>query len=196
MKKLLLRLPLLIPGFMVFGFAQAESTSLKNSTILIIRHAEKPEEGDGLTPAGEKRAAAYVDYFKGYKVDGKPLKLSHLFAATDSKKSKRPRLTIEPLSKATGLKIDTRFTDKANEDLIKDLKAHSYGSQILISWRHGKIADLVKDLGGDAKALVPEGKWPDEVFDRVIELHFDANGKFDAKKSKLVKEHLFPTDEK
>ena len=158
--------------------------------------AEKPEAGDGLAPQGEKRAQAYVNYFKSYQIGGKPAKFSHLFAASDSAKSHRPRLTIEPFANATHSKIDLRFSDKEPDVFAKDLTTHDYGTAILVSWRHGKIPDLLKAIGADPKKLVPEGDWPDSVFDRVVELHFDAHGKIDEKTSRVVLEHLLPGDEK
>ncbi len=85
---------------------------LANTVVLIIRHAEKPEDGSGLTPVGEQRARAYVPYFRAYQLDSQLLKLSHLFAAADSTNSRRPRLTIEPLAAALHMKLDLRFTDK------------------------------------------------------------------------------------
>ena len=173
-----------------------QDSPLKNEVILIIRHSEKPDTGDGLTEAGEKRAIAYVDFFKSYKVDDKPLHLDYIFAAKDSKKSHRPRLTVEPLAEALKMKLDLRFTDKDPAAMAKELMTHRYGHEILLSWRHGEIPALIEALGGDPKGLIPEGKWPDMVFDRVIELHFDANGKFEVKQSKMVKEHLLPGDEK
>ena len=89
-----------------------KSSALTNAVILVIRHAEKPDTGDNLTPAGEARARAYAGYFKNFTMDGQPLKLDYLFAATDSAKSQRPRLTVEPTAKELGLKIDSRFSDK------------------------------------------------------------------------------------
>ncbi|HUD83961.1 MAG TPA: hypothetical protein VMQ67_10685, partial [Candidatus Saccharimonadales bacterium] len=73
---------------------------LKDAVVLVIRHAEKPENGKALSPEGVERAKAYVHYFQSFQVYGKPLKLDSLFAASDSKKSIRPRLTLEPLSRA------------------------------------------------------------------------------------------------
>lgn len=181
----------LSPVYLVAG----QQPPLSNATLLIIRHAEKPEDGDGLTPVGEKRAQAYVKYFATYAINGKPSKFTHIFAATDSKKSHRPRLTIEPFAKSIGMTIDTRFTDKDNEAFVKELRAHDHGKQILVSWRHGKIPELLTLLGSPTKKFIPEGDWPDDVFDRVIELHFSANGKVDLSKSKLIKEHLMPGDE-
>lgn len=169
---------------------------LANTTILVIRHAEKPETGDGLMPAGEARAAAYPRYFSGLKVDGHAVHFTHLFAATDSKKSHRPRLTIEPLAKSLHMAIDQRFTDKDNASFVADLRAHDYGTEILVSWRHGEIPELLTDLGADLVALVPEGQWPDKMFDRVIELHFDAEGKIVKGKCRMIREHLMPGDEK
>jgi broad specificity phosphatase PhoE len=170
--------------------------SLAGVEILIVRHAEKPDDGIGLTPAGQERAAAYVGYFAHFTVDGAPLKIDHIFAAADSKNSIRPRLTVEPLANALQQKIDLRFTDKDPEAIASDLRAHDYGKHILICWRHGKIPGLLEALGANPSTFVPEGKWPENIYDRVIELRFDANGKVDTKSSKLVFEHLRPGDEK
>src|ERR1700722_2723870 len=73
---------------------------LANAVVIVIRHGEKPDDGTGLTPAGEARAKAYVKYFADYQVDGQPLHLDKIFATADSKSSFRERLTVEPLAKA------------------------------------------------------------------------------------------------
>ncbi len=178
------------------AFSAPTHKPLASATILVIRHAEKPESGDGLTPAGEARAAAYPRYFAGLKLDGHTVHFTHLFAAKDSEKSHRPRLTIEPLAKSLHQTIDLRFTDKDRDAIVADLRAHDYGNEILISWRHGKIPDLLTGLGADPGSLVPEGDWPDTVFDRVIELHFDADGKIVKSRCRMLQEHLMPGDEK
>ena len=82
---------------------------LRDTTVLIIRHAEKPTSGWVLAPAGVARAQAYPEYFKHLVLDGQPVKIETLFAAANSKGSHRPWLTIEPTSRALGLPIDARF---------------------------------------------------------------------------------------
>src|SRR5690348_11541112 len=77
----------------------------KNSVVLIIRHAEDADSGDGISPLGEKRAKAYENYFLNFTIDSKRLDPKAAFAAKDSKKSHRPRLTLEPFAKAAKLKI-------------------------------------------------------------------------------------------
>src|SRR6266699_3494061 len=51
-----------------YGQSQT-SPRLRNATVLIIRHAEKPETGKHLSPAGVSRAQAYVSYFKSLRID-------------------------------------------------------------------------------------------------------------------------------
>ncbi|HEY3781845.1 MAG TPA: hypothetical protein VGL56_12230 [Fimbriimonadaceae bacterium] len=178
------------------GAPAPRAKSLSNTVVLIIRHAEKPDSGDGLTEAGERRAAAYVQYFKSYQLNGEPLRLTHIFAAHDSKASHRPRLTIEPLAMSLHQNLDLRFTDKDPDALVQDLKSENLGNEILICWRHGKIPALLSALGVDPSKFVPEGRWPEGIYDRVIELHFDSQGQINQQSSRLVKEHLFSGDEK
>lgn len=159
------------------GTPQAGNPSaLSNAVILVIRHAEKPETGDQLSAAGQARAQAYVSFFKNFKVDGQPLKLDYLFASADSKVSQRARLTIEPTSKMLGLAIDTQFADEQFQQLADEIKTQPHGKTMLICWHHGEIPKLLKALGADPDRLFPKGQWPDDVFNWLVELHYDANG--------------------
>jgi hypothetical protein len=186
-------LALVIPAPTVAKAPQDESPSaLKNAVILIIRHAEQPDDGDGLSPAGEARAKAYVNYFKNFTIDGQPLKLDYLFATADSRNSRRPRLTIEPTAKELGLTIDTRFKNQQCQELADEVLGGPHRGNILICWHHGKIPQLLRALGADPKRLLPNGKWPDDVFDWLIELRFDENG--DLFESKRIDENLLPDD--
>ena len=154
-----------------------KSNALTNAVILVIRHAEKPDKGDGLAPAGKTRAKAYVNYFKNYTVDGQALKLDHLFAAADSKQSHRARLTLEPTSKKLGLAIDCQFEDEQFQKLADEIRTKLRGKDILICWHHGEIPQLVRALGADSGQLFRKGKWPDAVYDWVIELRYDSGGR-------------------
>jgi len=171
-----------------------ESPALKNAVVLIIRHAEKPDSGYDLSPAGYQRADAYPGYFKGLAMDSKPLKLDYVFATADSKGSHRPRLTVEPLGKALGLQIDTRFTNRKFQDMVDEIQTKDHGRHILICWHHGEIPNLVRALGADPDKLLPEGKWPNEVFGWMIELRYDENGRLIPGETKRVNEKLMPGD--
>jgi phosphohistidine phosphatase SixA len=165
-------------------------SSLANKEILIVRHGERPAAEDALTDRGKARAQAYVGYFEHLSIDGRPIHLTHLFA----EKSRRTRETLEPLSKATGMELDTRFATKDDVALAADLQSHSYGNEVLICWHHHAISKLIKDLGGDPDAVIPGGKWPGSTYDWVIDLRFDGAGHLEKSGEKLIREHLMPGD--
>jgi hypothetical protein len=181
-------------GVLVMGLARLvageAAPGLKDAVILIIRHAEKPESGKELSPAGFERANAYVGYFETFQADGRPVKLDSLFAASDTENSVRPRLTLEPLSRALHIRLDTRFKDKEPETLARELESKAHGTNILICWRHARLPELAHDLGADPAALLPGGKWPDDVFDWVIELRYDHEGRIIPGQCKRISEGI------
>ncbi len=154
------------------------SAGLANITLLVVRHAEKPiDAGDrGLSPAGEARAKAYANYFQYFSVDGAPVAIDTLIASSDSNESARPRLTLEPLSKATGIAIQTPFANKQVKDAARWIEAGQTHKAALIAWHHGKLTKLLEKLGADPSTLLPGGDWPDDVYNWVIVLRYDASG--------------------
>jgi hypothetical protein len=166
----------------------------KNAVVLIIRHAENGGIGLDLAPRGQQRAEAYKDYFLKFTVDSKPLEPDAIFAAKDSKQSHRPRLTVEPFAKAAKLKIDKRFGNNQSTELAAALRANHRAKVILISWRHGNIPDLLSALGAKPESLLPRGKWPGSVYDWVILLRYDQDGRLIPGSAKRVNEHLLPGD--
>ena len=175
-------------------FAADSPDGPKGAVVLIIRHAEKPDTGPGLSPSGQQRAEAYKHYFRKFTVDSKRLRIDAIFAAKDSKQSQRPRLTVEPFAKAAKLRIDTRFSSNRSAELAAALRATQQGKRILISWRHGDIPDLLRALGAKPESLLPRGKWPDPVFDWVILLSYDQDGRLIPAGTKRINEHLMPGD--
>jgi hypothetical protein len=196
MKTCLLFRTLLVLALQTALFAQAPAPGpcegLKDTVVLIVRHAEKPVHGRGLIPAGTARAKAYADYFRSYAVDGRPLKLDCLIATADTLRSHRPRLTLEPLSQAAGLPIDLRFLEGDAQGLADELRARPHGHAILIAWHHGEIAGLVRGLGADPARLIPGGTWPEGLYDLLIQLRYDAQGRLS--EAKGIREHLMPGD--
>jgi hypothetical protein len=172
----------------------SQTSPLSDATILIIRHAEKPLVGTGLSAEGEVRAKAYVSYFQNFRIGSKPIHLDYLVAADDSEHSQRSRLTLEPLSKAIGLKPDLRFQAKRPQDLVRELKSLPYGTNILICWHHREIPELLTELGVEPGQLLPGGEWPAQQFGWVLELRYDREGRLIHSKTRRIKEHLMPGD--
>jgi hypothetical protein len=166
----------------------------KDAVVLIIRHAEDADTGTDLSPRGQQRAEAYKDYFPKFTVDSKQLAPDAIFAAKDSKKSHKPRLTVEPFANAEKLRIDTRFGNNQSAELAADLRATEQGKRVLICWRHPYIPALLRALGANPEDLLPRGKWPGTVYDWVILLSYDQDGRLIAGSSRRINEHLMPGD--
>jgi len=175
-------------------FAANAQDGPKGSVVLIIRHAENGGPGRDLAPRGHARAEAYKNYFLNFTVDSKRLEPAVIFAAKDSKQSHRPRLTVEPFAKAAKLKIDTRFGNNQSAELAADLRATEQGKRILICWRHPYVPDLLRALGAKPEALLPRGKWPGSVYDWVILLSYDQDGRLIPSSTRRINEHLLPGD--
>jgi hypothetical protein len=183
-----------VPDASTGGSGLSPANGLRGATILIIRHAEKPVNGSGLSTEGQARAQAYVDYFRSLRLDSHPVQLDYLVAADDSEHSSRSRLTLEPLARSIGLKPDLRFQSKRPQDLVRELKARSHGKVILVCWHHGEIPELLRELGADPNRLLPEGEWPPEQFGWMLRLRYDDEGRLIRGQTKRIKEHLMPDD--
>jgi hypothetical protein len=150
------------------------------SSLMLIRHAEKPqgdergvdllghEDANSLSIVGWQRAGALVPLF----LPTNPNALAsshlraprHLFAArpTDDLPSTRPRDTLRPLAQALGLPIDERFATDDPHHAAAILK--SLEQPALVCWRREFLPALA-----DAVLGIPEapGHWPEDCFDLI-----------------------------
>jgi hypothetical protein len=101
---------------------------------------------------------------------------------------------VEPFAQEAHLKIDTRFGNNQSTDLAADLRANQQGKVILICWRHPYIPALLGALGANPDNFLPKGKWPGAVYDWVILLSFDQDGRLIPSSSRRINEHLLPGD--
>ena len=172
---------------------------LRNVTVLIVRHAEKPGQDDGpnsrgLTPRGEQRAEAYASYFDPLRIDGQTLQPQRLIATSDSKNSDRPRLTLTPLAARLQLPLEQPYADKQVDKLVESLRQQNQAGVVLVAWHHGELGNLVNAFGGNFAALVGHDQWPGDVYNWLIVLRFDDRGQLMPSSSHLVQEHLLPGD--
>lgn len=194
--RLLLPMVLLLPtpSWAHHGHGDKNNQGLRDVTVLIVRHAEKPAAGSGLSAQGQLRAEAYASYFDPLQLDGASLHPSRLIATSDTSSSQRPRLTLEPLSQRLQLPIEQSWSDGQVDQLVKSLRKHNQAPVVLIAWHHGKIDKLIDAFGADAKSLTGHKNWPGDVFGWLIVLRFDNHGQWQTSGSELVHEHLLPGD--
>ncbi|TPX58580.1 hypothetical protein PhCBS80983_g03056 [Powellomyces hirtus] len=167
------------------------------TTVIIIRHAEKLPWDRGLTPhkdvkaayidnhvlsaKGYERAQAFVAYFQCRQEMAALLRARPWGAViaqdVDSEggwgKSERPRETVDPLMRAPTMK-DVPFIlyKKSDADhMVNSILSGKYcGKTVLISWCHQMIPELAKQLGIPPSS-VPE--WDKKRFDVTWVLNLD-----------------------
>ena len=161
------------------------------SIVLLVRHAEKPPQGAGLTPEGQRHAEAYVDLFTHYRLGEQPLKADALFAARDSENSTRSRLTLTPLSNALMVPLDTKYKGEDFAALATRLRGGEYrGKTVIVCWKHGEILALAESLGVNPARLPPSArwpaKWPDKEFRWVLQIVRDESGAIDPTRTRCI----------
>lgn len=136
-----------------------------------MRHAEKPADkaDPGLSAQGRRRAEQLATYVP--RIFGRP---DFLVAAADKKGSHRPRLTLEPLAAATGVAVDATVSDKDSAAFAAALLVEPRfdGARVVIAWRHDALPALARGLGAET-GQCPD-PWPDELYDLILRLDFDA----------------------
>ena len=183
----------------------ADDGGIRNTVILIIRHAEKPAEKDNvnLAPEGFERAKRYAKYFKEYTIEGKPLELGTIIAAENSDASHRPVETVTPTSQAMP---DVPFKHSVGNDDFQTVadrftKGNHNGKNALICWHHGNIPKLLAALGVKDNYFPMERKkngkeepaWPEDVFCWLFQLTYDKDGKLSVEAKNVM---LMPGDDK
>jgi hypothetical protein len=155
-----MQLPALLSALAFLTVATAKPT------VYLIRHGEKPESGNGLNAAGQKRAQCLRSVFGA----SSKYQIGHVMAQTPKSgtvlsvpirpppvtnfvwkdgKRQRPYDTVAPLAADLGLSVDTscdRDDAKCVEDVVK---GYNGSGNILICWEHDALSDIVDELGKD-----------------------------------------------
>jgi hypothetical protein len=136
--------------------------------VIIIRHGEKPEQGDNLSCQGFNRALQLPDVLN--KKFGTP---NYIFVPSinTGKKTSTARMyqTIIPFAVKFSLNINTKYDVDDTQGLAQDLLKRD--GTVLLVWEHKHIDNILKALG----VANPE-KWADEDFDSIWIVSFQ-NGK-------------------
>ena len=151
------------------------------STVMIIRHGEKPVHGAGalqgvlpdgkpdaqsLTVYGWVRAGALIELFApswGEPPAGLRRPDSIYAASFHGGHSKRALETVFPLAARLGIQVVHRFGHGDEKRLAKQIRTRP--GVTLVSWHHDGIAKIVKRLGDVTPT--PPAAWPEDRYDMV-----------------------------
>lgn len=136
MKNALIAFSLIVITLVICG-----CTNKQNTTINIVRHAEKELTGDdpNLTAQGRARALALRDQHANTAI-----------AAVYSTDTKRTRQTAAPLAEAKGLPLTIYTT---SSEVAENVLANHMGSYVVIVGHSNTVGDIVQSLGAD----LPDG---------------------------------------
>src|SRR5258707_15197465 len=140
--------------------------------ILLMRHAEKPEQSDDphLSAIGYARAQTLPKRIAAI-LNGP---VYFIFAAKPSTHSVRPLETVTPLAQSAQLKVDDSFGDKDYGELANHLSSESIyaDKNIVVCWHHEMIPDFAKALGAPVPSMFVS-KWPPAEFNRIYSFEYD-----------------------
>lgn len=157
--------------------------------IMLIRHAEKPDEGhDGVDDAGKpdsrslsvagwRRAGAMAPYFASLadRIHARLVcRPEHILAAraTSMHPSTRPRDTVQALAEVLGLAVDETWSDEDSTERFAET-LRNFEVPVLVCWRHHYLPALARAVLRDVG--VPE-TWPADRFDLTWSIRRDGDG--------------------
>jgi hypothetical protein len=145
-------------------FSKTNSAVASSLQVVIIRHGEKPQNGDVLSCQGFNRSIALKARLK--EKIGLP---AHIYVPTltmgKSTKHLRMLQTVLPFATANNLAVNTDYAVDKTDALANHLKTQN-GVELVV-WEHKAIPELAKSLG---VKHVP--KWSGDDFDGMWTITF------------------------
>ncbi|KAJ5924171.1 hypothetical protein N7466_008358 [Penicillium verhagenii] len=130
--------------------------SIARPNVYLIRHGEKPKDGNGLNEYGLDRAECirhlfgeHSNYNIGYIMAQKPKKNGRRI---------RPYETVKPLARDLGIKVDLSCNRDDARCVKKTIANYDGHGNILICWEHHRLTDLVEELGYEDAPLYPSDR--------------------------------------
>jgi hypothetical protein len=158
-------IPVLIGTFLALGAAGQENGSRDSLVVVILRHGEKPAEGDNLDCQGLNRALQLPGLI--FRKFGIPSTI-YVPAPGEGERTKHARMfeTAAPIAIRFNLPVDSRFGEKDSTEIAGDiLKKKGF---ILVIWEHHSIPSIARALGINDPGLI----WNDGDYDSIWMISF------------------------
>ncbi|MBF9140601.1 histidine phosphatase family protein [Hymenobacter properus] len=134
--------------------------------IVIIRHGEKPTEGDNLSAEGLARALALPDVLN--ELLPRPPDFTYVpCIGTDKEETTRVRMmqTVLPYAVQHNLTINSDYAPDEVKGLVKELRR--LRGTVLLVWEHHNIVRIAEALG-----IAEPQEWPDDDYDSIWTITF------------------------
>jgi hypothetical protein len=158
----------ILSACITFGFfycSSSQSGHAQSQKIILIRHGEKPDQGDNLSCQGLNRALQLPAVLQ--QKFGIP---NHIFvpAINEGKATKVARMyqTIVPFAVKYNIDVNTKYDVDDIDGITGAIKKQQ--GEVLLVWEHKKIIKIIKALG-----INTEDKWDDNDFDSIWIISFN-----------------------
>ncbi|TGO28369.1 hypothetical protein BPAE_0028g00160 [Botrytis paeoniae] len=135
--------------------------SVSSQKVYLIRHGEKPSDGgNGLSALGLQRAQCLRTVFGNESI----YDIKYIMAMTPMSDGERTRPldTVQPLATDLNITVDISC-DRDDADCVANIvNGYEGEGNILISWQHGALTDIVKALGDENAP-----KWKKHAYDTI-----------------------------
>lgn len=144
---------------------QSDKNSPSNNLkVVIIRHGEKPKDGDNLSCQGQNRALQLAAVLHA-KLNIPDAIYVPALKSDDETKHSRMFQTISPFVIKYNLPINSKYSADENEKITKSV--FKKDGLVLMVWEHSAIQSLTGALGvNDAP------QWADKDFDSIWIIHY------------------------
>jgi len=151
-------------GIATASCGQSKSGKTNDLRVVLIRHGEKPEDGDNLSCSGLNRALKLPEVIKNkYGIPD----YIYVPAPGTGKKTKNCRMlqTATPLAVKYNLNINTNYNVDEADKLANSIAKNS--GTILVVWEHKELASIAEMLGVKGKL-----QWDPSDYDSIWVITF------------------------
>jgi len=148
----------------------SKSNSLANHAlkVVLIRHAERPDNGDNLNCKGLNRSLMLAPVL--FNKFGIPSKIYIPEIVTDQEvKRSRMLQTISPFAIRYNLALNAAYSETASKKISQAILKQK--GTVLVVWEHNNIVPIVSALGIDTHKL----RWADDDFDSIWIIDFSGS---------------------
>jgi hypothetical protein len=160
--------------------------------VILVRHGEKPADGNELSEQGCYRSFLISNFFWTHPIAsafGQP-EAYFAMAPNSSDGSIRAVQTLLPTAVAQGKVVNDPFVRDQTQEMAQQILADSSleGKTVVVAWEHKHIVNLAAALGLPSDPNV--GDWPGKVFDQAWIINW-VDG---VARLQIVPEKVLPSD--
>lgn len=147
--------------------------AMADETIVMIRHAEKPEQGLGqLTCQGFNRALKLTGVLTQKFGTPQAIYAPNPGVLKNDKGTDyyyvRPLATIEPTAIRLGMPVNLQYAFPQHKEMTEELLQDKYKeSTIFVAWEHHLAAQITQDILTKLNGQSEKFKWNDDDFDSI-----------------------------